>query len=120
MSTFSVEGHSGGEDRVARRRAVNRARIETRERERAATIAYENAVCWCGHLRLSRTRPYRGDPDDHTAPCWRCSEGEWDLDGTFLGPCTPCPQFTWLMSPRQDDTELWHSLYRTDILVRHG
>ena len=120
MSTSSIGDHPGVGDRVARRRAVNRARIETRERERAATIAHENAVCWCGHLQISHTRPYRGEPDDHTAPCWRCAEGEWDLQGTFLGPCTPCPQFAWLMSPRRDDTELWYSLYRTDSLVRHG
>jgi len=24
------------------------------------------------------------------------------------------------MSPRRDDIELWHSLYRTDTLVAHG
>jgi len=29
-----------------------------------------------------------GQLDDHTAPCWRCAEGEWGLDCTFLGPCT--------------------------------
>ncbi len=40
--------------------------------------------------------------------------------GTFLGPCIPCPQFNWLMSPRRDDTELWYSLYRTDTLAAHG
>jgi len=114
------------DDRVARRRAANRARIETRERERAAIIAYENAVCWCGHLRISHPAPYRGDEDEHLAlpgdpaPCWRCAEGEWDRDGTFGGPCTPCLQFTWLMSPGRDDTELWQSLYRTDTLARHG
>ncbi len=124
MSTSSADDHC--EDRVAQRRAANRARIETRERERAATIAHENAVCWCGHLRVSHTRPYRSDEDEHPAlpddpaPCWRCAEGEWDRDGTFLGPCTPCLQFTWLMSPRRDDIELWHSLYRTATLVAHG
>ncbi len=89
MSTSSVEDHSGVgvESRVARRRAANRARIETRER--AATIAHENAVCWCGHLRVSHTRPYRGEPDDHTAPCWRCAEGEWDLHGTVRCGAVP-------------------------------
>jgi len=101
MSTSSADGHCQGDDRVARRRAANRARIETRECERAATIAHENAVCWCGHLRISHIRPYRGEPDDHTAPCWRCAAGEWGLDGTFLGPCIPCPQFTWICEQRK-------------------